>query len=300
VRARAPASPSAAPPPGPAPPPRPRPPPSFCKNRYGLRQHVKNYGECLDIILDRVEPDETETSDTAAQNACALYGLIHARYVLTQRGLDSMHHKFVKGHFGTCPRAHCHMEAEQGVVPMGLRDEPRHDTVKLFCPKCRQVYRAPRQRGAEPLDGAYFGTTFPHLYFMEYGSDDGAAARAEPEQYVPRVFGFRVRDRNAPPPVAAAAAAPSSAAAAAAAPPAASPNGKAAAAAAAVPEAMTNGKEAARRAGSGKQAGGAAATAAGGDGGNGGTSAARGAVIFEVEGDGTGAQRVSKKQRIRS
>lgn len=39
------------------------------------------------------------------------------------------------------------------------------------------------------MDGAYFGTTFPHLFFMTYG----AMIPDPPEQkFVPRVFGFRV------------------------------------------------------------------------------------------------------------
>lgn len=39
------------------------------------------------------------------------------------------------------------------------------------------------------MDGAYFGTTFPHLFFMTYGS----MIPDPPEQtFVPRVFGFRV------------------------------------------------------------------------------------------------------------
>lgn len=39
------------------------------------------------------------------------------------------------------------------------------------------------------VDGAYFGTTFPHLFFMTYGS----MIPDPPEQkFVPRVFGFRV------------------------------------------------------------------------------------------------------------
>lgn len=39
------------------------------------------------------------------------------------------------------------------------------------------------------VDGAYFGTTFPHLFFMTYGS----MIPDPPEQkFVPRVFGFRL------------------------------------------------------------------------------------------------------------
>lgn len=43
------------------------------------------------------------------------------------------------------------------------------------------------------VDGAYFGTTFPHLFFMTYKS----LVPDPPEKaFVPRVFGFRVHPRN--------------------------------------------------------------------------------------------------------
>lgn len=44
------------------------------------------------------------------------------------------------------------------------------------------------------VDGAYFGTTFPHLFFMTYGN----IIPDPPEQkFVPRVFGFRVHSSAA-------------------------------------------------------------------------------------------------------
>jgi hypothetical protein len=43
------------------------------------------------------------------------------------------------------------------------------------------------------LDGAYFGTTFPHLFFMTYEDKVPVPCR---EVYVPRVFGFKVSPRS--------------------------------------------------------------------------------------------------------
>lgn len=74
------------------------------------------------------------------------------------------------------------------------------DTVKIFCPKCQCVYHPPPVRsrsshhnnaGAAGVDGAAFGTTFPHLFLMTFSNlvpDRLPPASA----YVPRVFGFRV------------------------------------------------------------------------------------------------------------
>ena len=61
-------------------------------NLYGLRACVSNYSDCLDLILDRIGPDDSDDSHLT-QNACTLYGLIHARYIVTTHGLDSMYNK---------------------------------------------------------------------------------------------------------------------------------------------------------------------------------------------------------------
>ena len=58
------------------------------------------------------------------------------------------------------------------------------------CPRCEDVF-VPRSRAHAALDGAYFGTTCPHLLLLTY-----PGARPPPPdpnaRYVPRVFGFRL------------------------------------------------------------------------------------------------------------
>lgn len=54
--------------------------------------------------------------------------------------------------------------------------------VKLYCPKCMDVY-TPKLSRHHHTDGAYFGTGFPHMLFMvhpEYRSKRPA------NQFVPR------------------------------------------------------------------------------------------------------------------
>lgn len=69
-------------------------------NLYGLRACVSNFSDCLDLILDRIGPDDSDDSHLT-QSACTLYGLIHARYIITAHGLDAMYNKVRKA-LGRC------------------------------------------------------------------------------------------------------------------------------------------------------------------------------------------------------
>ncbi|KIX08111.1 uncharacterized protein Z518_02767 [Rhinocladiella mackenziei CBS 650.93] len=93
-----------------------------------------------------------------------LYGLIHARYITSRPGIQQMMEKYELSHFGFCPRVYC---AGAKVLPVGLTDTPGQQTVKLFCPSCLDVYTPPNSR-FQAVDGAFFGTTFPCLFFMSY------------------------------------------------------------------------------------------------------------------------------------
>lgn len=153
-------------------------------NLFGLKQYLpKDYSKALDSILDRLNPNEPETEDLS-RSAVLLYGLIHARYIITSHGLEAMHRKYLNKDFGECPRMLCR---GQPVVPMGFTDDPKHGMVKLFCPKCRDVYNC--HSNQRHIDGAFFGPTFPNLFFMTY---ENLVPGPAMEQFVPRVFGFRI------------------------------------------------------------------------------------------------------------
>lgn len=206
-------------------------------NLTGLQSQVPMYKEALEMILD-VEPEEDEdeeeeeeedeededilgderpagyrrasdrrhlriASDLSVIESSAelLYGLIHQRYITSRPGIQQMAEKYELQHFGTCPRVHCN---SCKVLPVGLNDSPGHETVKLFCPSCLDVYTPPNSR-FQTVDGAFFGTTFPSLFFMTFTDLDLGVNGVAPHNmapglgpgniYEPRIYGFRVNER---------------------------------------------------------------------------------------------------------
>lgn len=200
-------------------------------NLTGLNTMVPFWKEAMEMVLD-VEPDEdaSKIPDVSIVESSAemLYGLVHQRYILTRMGLQAMVDKYESGVFGSCPRVYC---VGCNVVPCGRSDMPGLDTVKLFCPNCNDLYVPPSSR-FQGVDGAFFGTTFAHLFFQSYrelapapfwkapspragngtsssrrSSSDSRASpfvnpnphggqkRASGYVYVPRIYGFKVSER---------------------------------------------------------------------------------------------------------
>lgn len=161
-------------------------------NLYGLRNEVNNFMDCLHLILDETPPDDTEETSELLLNASRLYGLIHARFILTSAGLEAMYSKFLAKEFGTCPRFLC---KGQPVVPVGPSDDVGVDTVKVFCPLCGDIYRVMSHPadGSRLPDGAFFGRTFAHLFFMTFEDLVPDPSRTV---YVPRIFGFKVHSSS--------------------------------------------------------------------------------------------------------
>ncbi|KAJ7228633.1 casein kinase subunit II beta [Mycena pura] len=197
-------------------------------NLTGLNSMVPFWKEAMEMVLD-VEPDEdaAKIPDVSIVESSAemLYGLVHQRYILGRAGQQSMAEKYESGIFGSCPRVYC---IGCNVVPCGRSDIPGVDTVKLFCPNCNDIFVPPSSR-FQGVDGAFFGTTFAHLFFQNYRESApapfwkpppsggaslsprsasgnrgspfvnpnpyGGQKRAAGYVYVPRIYGFKVSER---------------------------------------------------------------------------------------------------------
>ncbi|KNG51384.1 casein kinase II subunit beta [Stemphylium lycopersici] len=160
-------------------------------NLTGLNTEVQYYQYALDLVTDVFDFDcDDDMREQIEKSARHLYGLVHARYIVTTRGLAKMLEKFKKSDFGKCPRVMCE---SQPLLPMGQSDVPNASPVKLYCARCEDLYNPKSSRHAV-IDGAYFGTSFHNILFQVY------PAMLPPKtqrRYEPRVFGFKVHSAAA-------------------------------------------------------------------------------------------------------
>ena len=89
------------------------------------------------------------------------------------------------------------------MLPIGLSDMPGEAMVKLYCPKCQEIYN-PKSSRHHHTDGAYFGTGFPvsisifiqlqynfiqHMLFMVHPE---YRPKRPTSQFVARLYGFKI------------------------------------------------------------------------------------------------------------
>ncbi|KAL8770105.1 MAG: hypothetical protein Q9209_004143 [Squamulea sp. 1 TL-2023] len=155
-------------------------------NLTGLNGDVQYYQYALDLVTDVFDLDcDDDMREQIEKSARHLYGLVHARYITTTKGLAKMLEKYKKSDFGKCPRVLC---AASPLLPTGMSDNPHIQSVKLYCSKCEDLYNPKSSRHAN-IDGAYFGTSFTNILFQVYPA---LVPEKSMERYSPRVFGFKV------------------------------------------------------------------------------------------------------------
>ena len=77
-------------------------------------------------------------------------------------GLALVYGGYLQGAYGYCPRALCD---KQRVIPNGMSDQLRQNRVKVYCPKCEEMYIP---QSSNRLDGAYFGSSLAHMFLQTY------------------------------------------------------------------------------------------------------------------------------------
>ncbi|RYY32245.1 hypothetical protein EON62_05590, partial [archaeon] len=181
----------------------------------------------LCLLACRADDEDLHMASAVYPHARELYGLIHARFIVTSRGLSLMLAKYEDGIFGVCPRYLCFRAY---VLPVGVSNEPNEFHVKVFCPRCEDLYNVSASPAAgtlhassnsgtsgalstdssgsseasadlgssrtlqvADLDGAFFGTSFPHVLLL---MKPQLLMPKTSQTYIPRIFGFRVHNQR--------------------------------------------------------------------------------------------------------
>ena len=162
-------------------------------NLTGLDEEVCYMSHGLHIIMsDGLYLDSngngkirTKTEGKHLEAAEMLYSLAHARYMLTNKGLEKVFKKYKEGFYGPCPRYYCEKTT---VLPIGMSDKLGQGDVKTYCPSCEDVYHT-EPPCTELADGACFGTSLPQMFFMAY-----PALHPSPTlgHYEAKLFGFKI------------------------------------------------------------------------------------------------------------
>ena len=79
------------------------------------------------------------------------------------------------------------LKKEDIVRSIGLDEELSISRVKVYCPKCEDVY-LPRIKFVD-IDGAYFGKSFPIIFFQTFPELIPDEAK---KLYIPKIFGFKI------------------------------------------------------------------------------------------------------------
>lgn len=106
------------------------------------------------------------------REARLLYELLHQRYIQSRSGMEVMWRRYIRGHFGACPRVACRGEP---VLPIGPSALPGQASLKWYCPRCQDIYQPTGGAGARHhqarLDGVGFGPSFAHLLILTHIND---------------------------------------------------------------------------------------------------------------------------------
>lgn len=161
-------------------------------NLKGLNSYIPNLRHAIYYILNYEvsdsEDDPAENEQDIGKYAEMAYGLVHARYIQTPKGMKQMMMRYQKGVFGTCPRVYCE---HQPLLPYGRSEVPGNSPVRFYCARCQDVYAAQKSRH-EDIDGAFFGPNFAHIFVVNY-----PLLSVKPKQkFLGTICGFKMHESS--------------------------------------------------------------------------------------------------------
>lgn len=129
-------------------------------NYYGLPNlFSKNYNKLYKMLNNpeyfrsKCEVEELMTE------AIVLYGYVHARFLSSEDGIDSVVDYYKSKNLPMCPRKLCKTKC----LPYGISDAMGKYPVMFYCPNCHDVYDLKIERYKD-FDGGWFGPTYVHLF----------------------------------------------------------------------------------------------------------------------------------------
>ena len=159
-------------------------------NYYGFRQKVSDFALSLNCIQGEYTPTDIRPQfwpSSIDKTSFLLFGLLHARYLQTQSGIEKMYSKYQDHCFEKCPRSLCNGFQ---CIPVGISDDTMHSSIKFYCPLCQNVYE-PYDVESSIIDGAFFGKSWVAPFLEKYKS---VLPKEPKDQYVPKLFGFSIVD----------------------------------------------------------------------------------------------------------
>lgn len=72
-----------------------------------------------------------------------------------------------------------------------MSDKLRQNRVKVYCPKCEEMYIP---QGSHRLDGAYFGSSLAHIFLQAY--EKMIVLPPKVYQFEPTLFGFKIAGKR--------------------------------------------------------------------------------------------------------
>ena len=156
-------------------------PTSYPIYRRALRR-ILNEGDGIDDEDEMISDEDLIIPPYAIQKAAeALYLMVHARFVISPRGLEAVRHVMALDNtvFGKCPRSTC---KGTGLLPYGYSNDytsdatiatitaatrKEHDSCcHRYCPSCGEVWISWESK----TDGCAWGPSWCHLFLLAFGS----------------------------------------------------------------------------------------------------------------------------------